>query len=247
MRVIAPGEGLTTFAPNKRTMVTTGTSFAAPLLAGALALAWSEVTDANVRSNLGMYLYQTLESQAVYWNIYHNGNAEWQHGSGRLDIERFLASLPSFSPSTPQPGRLDVVINGNFERDFAGWSQQGAYIEKNMRGGLVYSGNAAAVIGSRGWVSQKISGLLPNTAYTFRAYARVRDWGETATVGVRMGNAAGAVMRTVSAISSSNQYIQTPQLITLQFTTDASGTVDVYLNKASGNGPAMLDYVGVRR
>ncbi|MFN3266928.1 MAG: S8 family peptidase [Deinococcales bacterium] len=237
--VIAPGEALTTFAPNRRTLRASGTSFATPLVAGALALALSETNSPSVRAGLGEYLYDTLDKQMVYWDVYSKSEAAWLHGQGRLDIERLLLSLPGFNPSPPRPGRSDLVANGNFERDFVGWLKQGAYIEKNLYSGLLYSGNSAAAIYSRGWISQKMTGLLPNTSYKLQAFVRVRDPYETAVFGVRLGGSGN------NTIKQTIKQSLAPQKIELTFVSDSSGEASVLLEKTSGYGPAMLDRVSL--
>jgi hypothetical protein len=245
----APGENVITFAPDNRVVNATGTSFATPLLSGALALAYGETSDAFVRQNLGSYLSQTVERQSLWWRIYSNtsssstaswcnyyfGGNRWCHGDGRLDVERLLLGLPGFSANNPRRIGLDLVGNGSFEANSTvGWTTNNVTLESNQYSGGVFAGTYSAKINSTGSMVQRLTGLRANTTYTVSAWVRTFWSGETSSVGVRnQGNAA--VSRTVGESQSF-------QPVNFSFTTGASNTTaDIYFQKVTGGGPAFAD------
>lgn len=253
--MFAPGENVATFAPNKRNVNATGTSFAAPLVAGALALAYGETNDSWVRQNLGTYLSNSVERQRLWWQMYSNtsstsspnwcnqsfSGSRWCHGDGRLDVERLLFSLPNFVANSPRRISMDLVANGGFENNsLSSWSATNAVIENNLYGGGVFSGSYTAKINTIGSLSQRLTGLAQNTTYKVTIFGRVMQSGETASFGVRNQGAA-EVSR---SISDSQGF----QKITFTFTTGASSTTaDLYFQKTSGNGSAFADVFQVVR
>ena len=89
LELLAPGEGIHTTAPDNRLMSATGTSFAAPIVAGTLALALAEVPT-EVSSDLDKELRKTLvDVEDVAGNEAFKGLL----GDGRLQVEAFLSAL----------------------------------------------------------------------------------------------------------------------------------------------------------
>jgi hypothetical protein len=253
--MFAPGENVATFAPDKRNVNATGTSFATPLVAGALALAYGETTDNYVRQNLGSYLSQSVERQSLWWQMYSNTSSlsspnwcshyyagnRWCHGDGRLDVERLLLTLPNFVPSNPRRVSMDFVNGGSFETNsLSAWTVTNAAIESNPYSGGVYAGVYSAKINSIGSLSQRLTGLKPNTTYKASMSVRVLWPGENATIGVRnTGNSSVS-----QSISESSNFRQ----MTFTFTTGASNTTaDLYFEKTTGGGPAFADVIQVVR
>ncbi len=231
----APGENLVSFAPKNRILAATGTSFAAPLVSGALALAYSEVSSVTTRANLGSYLIQSLEQQSLWWKQYKT-SSPWVHSNGRLDVERFLLTLPAFSSFTPRSGALDLVVNGGFENNsLSGWTVgSNARIETDTGTGGIFSGKASLMFSSTGKIYQRLNNLQPNTTYTLKAWGRVFYTGDRATIGVR-NNGSTAVARDITAVGAFEQ-------VSMTFKTGLINTsAEIYFEKTMGNGSAAAD------
>ncbi len=237
----APGENLTTFAPNNRVMTVTGTSFATPLVTGAMALAYGETTDVAARNNLGTYLVQSLDKQSLWWSIYRNTSTPWQHSLGKLDVEHYLYSLPMFSGNAPRLGRQDFVLNGNFETNSTlGWNVSGARIETNPFGGGVYAGSSSMMLNNTGSAWQRLTDLQPNTTYKVTAWARVFAGNESAVIGVRNSGSTNASR----AVTDSNAF----QQVSMTFKTGISNrSADLYFEKTAGTSAAAADLFVVTR
>lgn len=84
LELLAPGEALTTLAPEEHVVRATGTSFAAPVVSGALALALAEAQ--------GRTWADSVKEAA---KPIDDLNPEYRHqlGAGRLDIGRYLQQL----------------------------------------------------------------------------------------------------------------------------------------------------------
>lgn len=103
----APGEKLYSAFPGNRVAAATGTSFAAPLFSGAIALALSEMSSPADRAKLQTYLWNSLDFSVNEKNKKKSNNVQ------RLDLEALLRSLPGFSlPTQIQPGDY-LLVNGN--------------------------------------------------------------------------------------------------------------------------------------
>ncbi|GIW36515.1 MAG: hypothetical protein KatS3mg073_0660 [Meiothermus sp.] len=247
----APGNDVTSYYPSNRTAKVRGTSFAAPLVAGALALAYSETTYDWARSDLKSYFQDSLENQSLWYNLYQANSSWcsvsdglgglWCHGAGRLDIERFLRSLPGFSPAS-NTGTLDFVRNGSFESgSFASWTTSGAVsISWVDWWGEFFAGANGARINGTGSLEQTITGLAPNTTYTLTAWLKVDGSGESLLLGAR--NFGGSEVG-VSATGSTD-WVQR----SLDFKTGANNTsAVVFIRKTAGWQAAFADLITVTR
>ncbi len=85
IELVAPGEEVYTLMPNSSIAHATGTSFAAPMAAGTLALALGELGD-TYDGNLSMMAHE--ESDAGIFAL--NGTFQGLLGSGQLDVEAFM-------------------------------------------------------------------------------------------------------------------------------------------------------------
>jgi thermitase len=219
----APGEGLTSFFPNRATINVTGTSFSAPLISGALALGMSQV-DGILQAHVGSFLRASQEQQSIWWTINNFGTTPWKHSYGRLDLERFLLSLPLFVPNTPRLGRTDFVINGAFEyASLSGWTSSKALLNSFAE---YFSGDHSVTLSRGGWLSQRMMGLTPNTTYVASAWVRVNGSGQSANLVVRNFGRTN-VSKTISSNS-------TFQKVTLEFTTGATSTAAELLFEKPG-------------
>lgn len=241
----APGNDVFSYYPNSRSAKVRGTSFAAPIVAGAMALAHSETTATWVRKDLKYYYEISLEQQSLWYNLYRSSSSWcnvsvgwgglWCHGAGRLDVERFLRSLPGFSPAS-NTGMLDFVRNGNFESgSFANWTTSGSVLPGV---GDYFAGAYAASIYGAGSLEQTISGLVPNTNYTLSAWLKVDGSSESIVLGAR--NFGGSEVGT--SATGSTDWVRR----SVDFKTGASNTSAViFLRKTSGWQAAFGDLITV--
>ncbi len=87
---VAPGEGIVAAYPNNKSVKVKGTSFAAPMFAGAAALALSEMPNWVDKSKLTDYFWQSMDFSVIDKN---NGIG----GARLLDVERLIQVLPNFT------------------------------------------------------------------------------------------------------------------------------------------------------
>jgi Subtilase family/Ricin-type beta-trefoil lectin domain-like len=103
----APGESIFSAYPGNRAVSATGTSFAAPLYTGAIALAYADMPNTADRSQIEYSLWYNID-----WTVASGGV---QGVYGRLNLERLIRSLPGWTePTAIQPGVYNVVnVNSN--------------------------------------------------------------------------------------------------------------------------------------
>ncbi len=244
----APGNDVTSFYPASRSAKVRGTSFATPIVAGALALAYSETTDPWVRNNLKGYFKDHLENESLWYRLYRANSSwcnvtdglvgVWCHGAGRLDVERFLRGLPGFTPAA-NSGTLDFVRNGNFESgSLANWTTSGnVAIGWVSWWGEFFAGANGARINGIGSLEQTIGGLAPNTTYILSAWVKVD--GDTLELGVRNFGAS----ETMQSVKKTDWVERT-----LEFKTGANNTsATIFLRKTKGLLAAYADLVTVTR
>lgn len=247
----APGNDVSSYYPGNRTAKVRGTSFATPIVAGAMALAYSETSDNQARSNLKQYYADSLEASSLWYRLYKSNTSwcavsdglggVWCHGAGRLDIERFLRSLPGFSPAS-NTGTLDFVRNGSFESgSFANWTTSGSVSMGwvDWRGEF-FAGAKGARINGTGSLEQTITGLTPNTTYTLTAWLKVDKTGDSIELGAR--NYGGNEV-SVSVVGSTD-WVQR----SVDFKTGASNTsAVVFLRMTGGSQAGFGDLITVTR
>ncbi len=146
--VAAPGVSIMSTIPGGRYGVLSGTSMAAPHVAGLAALLLSRnprLSPAAVRATIE----RTAEDQAGPSLVDPPGR-DVHYGYGRIHVARALAAVPpaSFPESSPlrpapqlpwRPLCLDVVVNGGFEKGMYGWEGEGARLVRTP----VYEGHWA--------------------------------------------------------------------------------------------------------
>jgi thermitase len=105
----APGEGIWSAYPGSKSANFTGTSFAAPIVSGAVALAMSETSNATARSNI---IYTSLWN-SMDWPASLTTNQTYVRG--RLNLENFIRNIPGWvAPTDIQAGVYQVVnVNSN--------------------------------------------------------------------------------------------------------------------------------------
>jgi hypothetical protein len=246
----APGENVPTLAPKFQTANATGTSFSTPLVAGALALAYGEATTTQARETLGSVLRTSNEGKRPWWRFYSSSQicdsqgSTWCHGEGQLDVERLLLKTPGFIPAM-QKSTVDFITNGNFE--FAGTGVQGWTTSPNVvfNDNDLFSGSYAALISGIGFLTQRVTGLTPNTTYRLIGWTRVNR--ASSSIRFRVANFGGT---TVSRSSTQTSFGNL-QPINFTFTTGSSSTTaDVFIEKTTGissNNNGWIDLVTLTR
>ncbi len=103
----APGESITSAYPGGQAVSATGTSFAAPMYTGAIALAYADMPNTADRSQIEYSLWYSMD-----WAVASGGV---QGMYGRLNLERLIRSLPGWTePTAIQPGVYNLVnVNSN--------------------------------------------------------------------------------------------------------------------------------------
>jgi hypothetical protein len=120
--VYTPGENIWSAYPGNKSANYTGTSFAAPIYTGALALGMSEML-VSQRINIQKALWTSQSANGMDFGpaqyIESNGN---QFG-GRLNLEKFVRNLPGWTvPTNLQAGVYKVAnVNSNKCLDVYGW------------------------------------------------------------------------------------------------------------------------------
>jgi hypothetical protein len=239
----APGDNVPTYAPDNRTATATGTSFATPLVAGAMALAYGETQNTTIQP-VSQSLYHSNDRTRVWWRNYAEADAsvtcttpnnEWCFGQGTLDVERLLLSIPGFVPANHQ-SKVEMVRNGGFElASFQGWTSIMALSNQ-----MPFAGANNAQFLTKGSLSQKLTGLLPNTNYRLTAWVAVDDSTESVRFQVRNFGRTNVSVRT----TTEHYWYYKP--ISLTFTTGSSSTsADLVIDRAIGLSAVYIDSVSV--
>ncbi len=239
INAFAPGEKIVSFYPGNMLAQTTGTSFATPIFAGAMALAMGELPNAADRSKLGQLMLSNLDKGHVWDNVYAaNPNQTWYHGDGVLDVERFLYNLPSWTLPTTA---ANLLPNPSFENGLSNWVLEGA--NSAVTGQAVVGQYALrlvpnSVTGANITAGQQITGLLPNTSYSATARVKTENSNDWLCFGVWNYDPQTNAKPVLDCRNT-----QTYSLVTIRFTTGpASTTAWVALGKwSAGNGAAFAD------
>lgn len=215
----APGENVPTYAPNSRTANATGTSFATPLVAGAMALVYGE-TPISLLQDVGTILGSSNDRKRVWWRNYaeegpnstcKSPNGSWCFAQGTLDVEKLLLSIPGFTPAN-QKSNVDFIRNGGFELGgFQGWKATGITTT------TAFSGTTSIRMQPIGKLTQKITGLSPNTSYRLTAWAKVDAKSDAVSFRVKDFGRS-----TVSTSTTTQHQVFKP--VSLVFTTGAKNT-----------------------
>jgi hypothetical protein len=168
---IAPGESLYSAFPGNRLAAMTGTSFAAPIYSGALALGLKELPAGGNAAAFSSYMIDTMRRGSIYSdNTPVRGSVNF--GYGRIQLENLIRNLPGWTPTVAY-GATNFIKNGTFETNsLTNWAVNGATVSTAAR-----SGSYALRLNPGQAVQQSISGLKPNTSYTLTAWTRVENAG----------------------------------------------------------------------
>ncbi len=231
----APGEQIYSFYPDGKMAYATGTSFAAPMVSGAFALAASEVSNIMDRSKIGQVFTDALEEARIYERFYKDAppNTQWLYGKGVLDVQRMILNLPAWIlPTNVSQGNL--ASDPGFETaDTSKWFLKDAgFVQTNVRTG-VYAVKFSATV--RQFVEAAVTGLKPNTVYT------LLGWFKSNIPNANICLAAYDFSRTpvVSGSSYQCRKSQTYRLLAVRFATDANSTgASFYISYDGRDAPA---------
>jgi thermitase len=216
----APGERIYSFYPNNRVAYATGTSFATPLVSGALALAASELPDQANRSKLGAVFEGSLEGTRIFKKYYDSQpDQRWLYGNGVLDVQRFILSLPGWNMAAPI-SQTNLLSNPGFElgpTDTNWVLQDAAIVQTEARTGN-YS--LAFLPTLKQYATNSIFELKPNTTYTLIAYFKTSSPDDLFCMTVSSFTADPVV----EGYAVSCKKSQTYSLLSIRFTTDATRT-----------------------
>jgi thermitase len=161
---VVPGESIYSAFPDDRTASFTGTSFAAPIFTGALALGLKELPDGGDTTAFRKYIADTLRTGQI-WSENVAARGTDAIGGGRLDVEGLIRNLPNWTPKVDYAD-TNLVTNPTFSNDGADWNKWGttSVVSDN--------GQTALKIETGSGFYQTITGLQPNTSYTFSAWMR---------------------------------------------------------------------------
>ncbi len=174
---VVPGEAIYSTFPGNRTASFTGTSFAAPIFTGALALGLKELPAGTPSTDFKKYIINSVRAGQIYTeNVDARGTNAI--GYGRLDVEAMIRNLPNWTPKAAY-GITNFVSNPTFSSDGANWNKWGT-------SSLITDGGQAAVkIEPGSGFYQYVTGLQPNTSYTFSV--RTRETTQSAGVTLNVG------------------------------------------------------------
>lgn len=232
--VSAPGEGIVSAYPGSKLAKFTGTSFAAPLLTGALALAGSEAPAGTDYSRFSDYLKDSIYSNNFSeQNMSAKGIQDYAFGFGILDVEALIRTLPGWASPIAS---TELISNGGFENGtMTGWWTNNSN-SKVVSSGAFAGSKAIRMSGNDTGMTYTLSNLTPNTTYTLSIAMR------NDTVGA--GNSLGIVNSDDTGIwkwSERTYYA----LSTLTFNTGASTSKQISIWR-NGPGYTFVDNVSLK-
>lgn len=232
----APGESIYSAYPGDRTAAFNGTSFAAPLTTGALALAYGEAPATADKNDFWSYFISSLyDSDFDARNMERKGTNEYLFGWGRLDVEALIRTLPGW---TSPVSSSELVANGGFETGgMSGWWSSTGTAQVVSSGAA--SGVKALRFGGIGaGVVYPVSNLQPNTTYTLSLSLKNSVTGSGASIGViNFGRSD------IWKWSESTHYGQ----YSITFTTGATATKADISVWRDGAGYTYLDNVSLKK
>ena len=174
---VAPGESIFSAFPGNMAASFTGTSFAAPIFSGAIALGLKELPAGADAGAFYNYLFNSVRSGDIYDQNFTARGTD-AIGSGRLDIENMIRNLPGWTPKVAY-NATNVIKNGAF----SGYSLSNWYISGTPS--VVLDGtNLALKLKPNDGISQIVTGLKPNTGYTLSATMRTGATNDILSLGV---------------------------------------------------------------
>jgi thermitase len=228
---LAPGESIFSAFPGNSTASFTGTSFAAPIFSGALALGLTELPSGADPTAFSDYLINSVRSGDLSGqNLAARGTGDI--GKGRLDVESLIRNLPGWTPKVAY-GETNSVQNGSFsDNSLSSWWFSGTPTVVSDEGHLVVQVKPGDAIAQGTW------GLLkPNTTYTLSAMIKVPSGETYGSFGVDKFGGASSMYVAIQGATDAYK----PHYVT--FTTGPSNdSADIYISNWSGNPDSMYLY-----
>ena len=168
----APGERIRTAFPGNRLADVSGTSFAAPIFAGSLALVDEPLHYLYYgTSNLGTKIQSMLEKRRIEhkYDIDSGDTNNWKYAGGIIDSNALL--------------HIQDIDNPSFEQGLTGWSYYGAYATTILNGSIYSAdGNYLARIQGGGYISKQLYNLEPDTTYEIHFRATPEQLGQQGSI-----------------------------------------------------------------
>jgi Subtilase family len=197
---IAPGESIFSAYPGNMAAAFTGTSFAAPIFSGALALGLKELPTGADSTAFYKYMVGSFRSGNIYDDNLRVRGSE-AIGSGRLDIEAMIRNFSGWTPKVSYSA-TNFAKNGLFSGySLSGWSTAGT------PGVMLDNGNVAVKLKPNEYISQTVTGLKPNTNYTLMAMMRTSTAAESLSLSVDNFGGASSMTITPNGMSYAPRYL----------------------------------------
>lgn len=166
----APGEAIFTTYPDNSSVRVRGTSFAAPMWSGALALALAETNNQWAKANMSHYLWQSLD-----WSTGNQGFLE----TARLDVNALLRRLPDFVEpvyriTSVSSGHCLQVSRTNTQNHGANVEQGSCGTTSRQRWHLLPDGNSYQLRNLASGQVLDVSGMSVNDGATLHQWSDVR-------------------------------------------------------------------------
>ncbi len=231
---IAPGESIFSAFPENRFASFTGTSFAAPIFSGALALGLKELPAGSDTTAFYNYLRGSVRGGEIFDQNYKARGSD-RIGNGRLDIESLIRNFPGWTPKVDY-GSTNFVQNSSFDGvSLSGWRTEGTpsvVEDANIPALQLKPGDA---------IAQRVTGLQPNTIYALSVTMRTEV--DSDFLSISVDHFGGTTSLTISPRGTT----YAPRYLT--FTTGPNTTiVDLWIPNWSGNSqPQYLYNISVRQ
>ena len=225
--LFAPGEAIRTTFPGSRLANVTGTSFAAPILAGSLALAYSELNTASEKQDILSYVTSGLDQERINEKFYYTSGEKWRHGNGVLNVNALVHATK--------------VDNLSFEAasPLKSWNSYKAIISQTFKNKkYTRSGTKIAVLNSGGYIQQRIDGLKPNTTYEVEMLVAFNKYNGTANIDISdfASNTREVNKPIIATVINNLNYVQTT------FTTGSNNTyAELKIRNHTGRGNFYID------
>ncbi|MDX2007573.1 MAG: S8 family serine peptidase [Meiothermus sp.] len=229
------GEGVVSAFPGSRTAQFTGTSFAAPLVSGALALAFGETTNVTARANLWQLAVDSAFTNDM-WNrtSQARGGAWLSLGLGMVDSANLLRSLPGFAEPAAVASATNLLPNGGLETTASWGFESASRATSGQR-----SGSGALSVGMGGAWSHRIP-VSPNTSYTVTAWFRFANLADAASLSLDQSDAASMLLERTTTSVKSDTTAYTSRSLTI--TTGPTTThLNVVLWRGHGTSTVLVD------
>ncbi|MCA9838767.1 MAG: S8 family serine peptidase, partial [Trueperaceae bacterium] len=180
LMVSVPGEKNYSAYPGNQKGYFKGTSFSAPVVSGALALAYadaSSIAKAQLYEALRLSTYNSFD----YWNKNDSKLSQGSIGEGILDIANLMRSISGWTePNSRYTTSPNLFPNPGFESTLGSdwWFNNGS------RSTARRSGSWGLKLNPWGSAGFTITGLKPNTTYTLIGWGKTSNAADLTQIGV---------------------------------------------------------------